>query len=80
MGVGELAVAEKCHRYLWQDADNGRLCGMVPGNSMAVPEWLSEEGFTNSRGKKKSKRQERKGEIYTAECRLSEQGQMRRPS
>ena len=55
MGVGELAVAEKCHRYLWQDADNGRLCGMVPGNSMAVPEWLSEEALQTAEERRKAK-------------------------
>ena len=41
--------------YLWQDADNGRLCRMVPGNSMAVPEWLSEEALQTAEERRKAK-------------------------
>ena len=35
------------------------------------------EGFTNSRGKKKSEKQGEKGEIYPIECRVLENSRVR---
>ena len=39
--------------------------------------WLSEEAYTNSYEKKKSKRQRSEGKIYPAECRVPEKSKER---